>query len=76
MALYDLKCDSFEEDNLPGAEDPALLSEMKEALRARIGRFDGFTLWQRLAIARGLGERWDESRIHFGCPPIREKCRR
>ena len=75
LALYDLKCDPFEEHNLLGAAAPALLTEMREALRAHVSRFDGFVPWQRLTIARGLGERWDKSQLHFGYPPIEDRDR-
>lgn len=70
LALYNLKSDPLEKNNLIGTADAALLEEMKEALRAHVSRFDGFVPWQRLTIARGLGEKWDESQRHFGYPPI------
>ncbi len=72
LALYDLKNDPFEEHNLVSGGIPR---GMERALRAHVERFDGFAPWQSLTVARGLGEKWDESQIHFGYPPIERKYR-
>ncbi len=69
LALYDLKNDPLEQKNLM---DTGIPGGLRESLRAHAECFDGFQPWEQLTIAHGLREKWNESQIQFGYPPIAE----